>query len=89
MTASPVAIHSPGHGCMDDLTTECSFDLQTRWVTDVLGMLSMGVCTTMHWPMSSRLVQEFNVCTLSPRSIVDRIHPGLTFTMFGRQIDTC
>ena len=32
--------------------------------------LSMGVCTTRHWQMSSRLVQELNVCTVdSPCSI--------------------
>ena len=27
-------------------------------------MLSMGVCTTKHWQMSGRLVQELNVCTV-------------------------
>ena len=40
----------PGHGCMDDLTTECSFDSQATYcVIAVLGpfsdMLPMGVCT--------------------------------------------
>ena len=37
---------------MDDLTTKCSFDSQTVWVYDVLGLffdlLSMSVCTTRH-----------------------------------------
>ena len=27
-------------------------------------MLSMGVCTTRHWPMSGRLVQKLFVCTV-------------------------
>ena len=28
------------------------------------GMLSMGGCTTRHWPTSGRLVQESNDCTV-------------------------
>ena len=28
----------PGHGCMDDLITERSFDSQAMWVIDVLGL---------------------------------------------------
>ena len=51
-----------------DPTTEHSIDLQAMWVIDVLGlffdMLSMGECTTRHWQMSSRLVQELNDCTV-------------------------
>ena len=39
-----------GHGCMDDPTTERSFDSPVTWVIDMLGlifdMLSLGVCTT-------------------------------------------
>ena len=27
-----------GHGCMDDLTTELSFNWQATWVIDVLGL---------------------------------------------------
>ena len=48
-TARPIAYQFPGHGCMDDLTTERSFVLQARCVIYVLGlsfgMLSMGVRT--------------------------------------------
>ena len=48
-----------GHGYMDDLTTERSFDSKATWVIDVLGLfLSMGVCTTMYRQTSGRLVQE-------------------------------
>ena len=34
-----IATKFPGYayGCMDDLTTESSFDLQAIWVIDVLG----------------------------------------------------
>ena len=60
---------------MDDLTTERSFDSQATWVIDVLyllfDMLSMGVCTTMHWQLSSRLVQELNVGTVETKSMSD------------------
>ena len=60
MTAHPIATKFAGNGCMDDLTTERSFDSQATWVSTVLDlfvdMLSMGVCTTRHWQMSSRLV---------------------------------
>ena len=63
-----MAILFPGHGCMDDLTTERSFDSQVVCVIGVLGLLfdllSTGVCTTRHWQTSSRLVQELNVCTV-------------------------
>ena len=38
MTARPIATQIPGHGCMDDLTNECSFDPQATWVIDVLGL---------------------------------------------------
>ena len=51
-TARLIATQFLGHGCMDDLATERSFDLQAKWVIGVLGlffdMLSMGVCTTRH-----------------------------------------
>ena len=43
MPAHLIATQFPGHECMDDLPTECSFDLQA---IDVLGLffdiLSMG-----------------------------------------------
>ena len=47
------------------------FDLQASWViNNVLGLfleiLSLGVCTTRHWQTSGRLVQESNVCTVTP-----------------------
>ena len=62
MTARPIATQFAGHGCIDDLTTERSFDLQTTWVIDVLGllsdMLSMGVRITRHRQISGRQVQE-------------------------------
>ena len=38
MTACLIATQFPGHGCMDDLTTEISFDSQALWVIDVLGI---------------------------------------------------
>ena len=46
-----------------------SFDSQALWVIDVLGlffdMLSIGDCKTRHWQTSCRLVQEFNVCSVT------------------------
>ena len=60
----------PGYGCMDDLTTESSFNSQATCVIMSLiyffDMLSLGVCTTRHWQTSGRLVQELKVCT-APR----------------------
>ena len=51
-TARPNAIQFPVHGCIDDLSTKRTFDLQATWVSDVLGVLfdivSTGVCTTRH-----------------------------------------
>ena len=70
----PVIIHDQistqftGHGYMDDLTTDCSFDLQATCVILVLGlffhMLFIGVCTTRLWQTCRRLVQELNICTV-------------------------
>ena len=37
MTARSVTIPIPGHGCMDDLSSGRSLDLQTAWVIDVFG----------------------------------------------------
>ena len=66
-TVRPIATQFPGYGCMDDLTTESSFNSQATWVIMSLiyffDMLSLGVCTTRHWQTSDRLVQELNVCT--------------------------
>ena len=57
-----------GYGCMDDLTTELSFDSQGTWVIGVhslyLDMLTTGVCTTRHWQTSGRLLQKLNICTV-------------------------
>ena len=43
---------SPGHGCIDDLTTERSFDSQATWVIDMLDLFfdvsSIDVSTTRH-----------------------------------------
>ena len=33
--AYPIATQFPGHGCINDLTTECIFDSQDTWVIDV------------------------------------------------------
>ena len=56
------------HGCMDDLTTVRSFDLQHTWVIDMLGLyfdiLSMVVCTPRHGQTSGQLAQELIVCTV-------------------------
>ena len=58
-TAHTTAIQFPGNVCMDDLTTELSFDSKATWVIDVLSLffdlLSVGVCTTRHWRTSGRL----------------------------------
>ena len=37
-TARPIATQFPGQGCIDDLETERSFDLEATWVIDVLGL---------------------------------------------------
>ena len=70
-TVRPIATQFPGHGCLDDLTTERSFNSQATCVVDVLGlffdMLSMGFCTTGHWQTSGRLVQELNIRTVPYR----------------------
>ena len=65
--APPIATQVSGHGYMDDLTTERSFDSQAEWVIDVLGFftLSKGICTGRHWQTTGRLVQEVNVCTVA------------------------
>ena len=60
-----------GHGCMDDVTTERSFDSLATCVIDVLGvfvdMFAICVCTTRHWQTSGRPVQELNFCTVISR----------------------
>ena len=38
MTANPRDTQFPGHGYMDDLTTEHSFDLLATWVNHVFGL---------------------------------------------------
>ena len=68
MAVLPIATQFPGNGCIDDLTTEHSFNFQAAWVIDVLGliidMLSKDVCTNRYWLTPGRLLQEFNVCTV-------------------------
>ena len=63
-----IATKFPGHGCMDDLTTESNFDSQASFRPSiclaVLDMLPMGVCTTGHRQTSGRLIQVLNVCTV-------------------------
>ena len=67
-TRGPITTNFPGLGCMYDLTTEHSFDLQATMVIGVLGLISgmtsMGVCTTRHWQTTGRLVQGLNICTV-------------------------
>ena len=43
MTACPIVIQFHGHRCMDDLTTESSFDSKARCVIDVLGLLFINI----------------------------------------------
>ena len=37
-TQRPIATKFPGHGCMDDLKTERSFDSKASWVIVVIGL---------------------------------------------------
>ena len=39
-TARLIAIQFPGHGCIDDFTTEHCFDSQATWVIDVFAYLA-------------------------------------------------
>ena len=56
----------PGRGCMDDLTIERSFDVQAKWITDVLGLFfDKNVLSTRQSQTSCRSVQELNVCTVA------------------------
>ena len=62
-TARSIVSQVPEHGgCLDDLTTERSFDSQAMLVNGMLGLsidvTSMGVYTTTHWQTSGRLAQE-------------------------------
>ena len=53
-------------GCMNDLTTERSFDSQATCVIDVLGLFFTYYQWVFEQPdmqTSDRLVQELNVCT--------------------------
>ena len=68
---SPSIVHDRTSDChqiilaMRAVKTERNFDLQATWVIDVPGlffdMFSMGVCTTRHWEVSGRPVQELHV----------------------------
>ena len=68
LSLSQMTIQFPGHGCMDDLTTEQSFDLQATWTMYVVGlqcnMSSMDVCATRHWQKSGRVAQQINACAV-------------------------
>ena len=65
---TPHTTQFPRHGCMDDLTTERSFDSLVTLVIDVRSLfydvLSMDLGTTRHRQTSGRLVQKLNVCTV-------------------------
>ena len=37
----------------------------------IIDMLSKEVCTTKHWQMSGRLVQELNDCTVSGYGLLE------------------
>ena len=72
MTARPIATHFPGHGCMDNLTTERSLDSQAMWACMCFAYfltLFIGVCTTWHWQTSGQLLQELNVFTVTSTTI--------------------
>ena len=55
MICGPIATQFPGHRCVDDLTTERSFDLRGSFMclAYLFDILTMGVCETRHWQMSS------------------------------------
>ena len=72
-TARLIAKQFSGHGGMDDLTIERSFDSQATWVIDVLSSLffwhfmCVCVCTTRHWQTSGRTNGAgINVCAAVP-----------------------
>ena len=53
---------------MDDLSHNrrlCKLHRSLMYLAYSFDMLSMGVCTTRHWQMSSQLMQELNACTVS------------------------
>ena len=67
-TARLIAIQFPGHRCdHKSLTSQLNVALirVAIWVINVLGVVSMGACTTRHWQTSSRLVQNLEVCTIT------------------------
>ena len=61
MTACPVATQFPGYGCIDDHTSNWSFDLQSTWAINELSLVFP--CFPCLFVESGRLVQELNVCT--------------------------
>ena len=91
--ARPIATAFPGHGCMDDLTTERSFDSPATWAIDWLGsfhfdMLSMIVGTTRHWQTFGRLVEEVGICTIKCMSL-EVIQLAGCLAWHGDTRDTC
>ena len=91
MTTRPSVSQFPGQGCMDDLTTEKSFDSLATWVNDVLGLyfriLSMRICTTSHWQTSGRLLQELNACTVGCNGSHEPVCPRWLLSLKGLQDD--
>ena len=66
-TARLIATQSPGHRCMDDLTTGRSFDSlrgSSMCLAYFFDMLPMGVCTTGHNLTPVRLMPELSADTV-------------------------
>ena len=53
--ASPIATQFPGHGRMNNLTTEFSFDSQATLVIDVIGLFFLHV---IHWCFYDQALEE-------------------------------
>ena len=86
---------------MYELTPERTFDSQTKWVINVLGLLIICfdilfnvVCTTRYRLTSGRLVHELNVCTecfvlllllSSLFQFLDLYKRFVSYTVFPRQ----
>ena len=68
MTARPVAMQFPGHGCMDDPRHKLIFDSQATCFIDVLGLFFKNVIHECFYNQTladdRRMVQELNVCTV-------------------------
>ena len=74
-TARPIATQFPGHGCMDDFTTESSFDMCHRCVLAYL--LTCYPCVFVQpgtGQTFGRLLQELNVGTVFLNRLIYNIH---------------